>query len=307
MAGFSECPPYKGFTYFGRLQLVTMIRLGYDTINQLALLMAPNGKNNPIYLNGDQLVAFFNQYGHQDWYDFTDGNGICTPDIGEGLARVEYVRKRLEEYNKNENVLEVVKRFVGSFNHNETLIERINEILEENKPQARIIVNDEGKVEAELLNKSNYMLHRTFKMFISYSHDDDDHIAWVKQFAEDLKSEGFNIVYDQDNGMGASWTRFMNRGLANNERVLIIGTPEYCKRSQKSSGGTAYESTIINISLMRNLDSEKFIPILRRGSYETSFPILVSDRNGIDFRNDSKYEENLKELVKKLYTANSTK
>lgn len=276
------------------------IRLGSDTISQLSLLMAPNGKETPYYLNADQLVAFFNQYGHQDWYDFTDGKGICTPDIGEGLARMEYVRKRLDEYNKNFNALEVVKRFVASFKDNVLLVETANEILKENKPQVKICANEDGKVEVELLNPSAYILNQTMKLFISYSHDNDDHMAWVKKFAEDLKSEGFEVVYDQDNSLGASWTRFMCKGIAKNERVLIIGTPEYCRRSQKSSGGTAYESTIININLLRNLDTEKFIPVLRKGSYEKSFPILVSDRNGFDFSDDAKYESKLKDLVAKL-------
>ena len=276
------------------------IRLSSDTITQLSLLMAPNGKDNPYYLNADQLVAFFNQYGHQDWYDFMDAKGICTTDLGDGLARMEYVRKRLDEYNKNSNALEIVKRFVASFKDYETLAESVNEILKENNPQVRVSVNEDGKAEVELLNPSAFTLNQTMKIFISYSHDNDDHMAWVKQFAEDLKSEGFEVVYDQDNSLGTSWTRFMSKGIAKNERVLIIGTPEYCKRSQKSSGGTAYESTIININLLRNLDTEKFIPVLRKGTYEKSFPILVSDRNGFDFSDDAKYESNLKNLVAKL-------
>lgn len=99
------------------------------------------------YLNADELTAFFNKYGHHDWYDFTDGKGICTPDIGEGLARMEYARKRLEEYNKYGNALEVLKRFVVLFKDNERLIEQANNILEENKPQVYISVNADGKID----------------------------------------------------------------------------------------------------------------------------------------------------------------
>lgn len=280
------------------------IWLESDTIKQLALLMAPDSKNNPYYLNADDLVAFFNRYGHQDLYDFADGKGICTPDIGNCLARMEYVKKRLEEYNKNSNALEVVKRFVSTFKDNEALVECANKILEENNPQAYVSVNEDGKVESGLINQSDYLRHHTIKLFISYSHDDADHMAWVKQLAEDLKFAGFEVVYDQDNSLGASWIRFMNRGILKNERVLIIGTPEYSKRSQKCSGGTAYETTIININLLRNLDTEKFIPVLRRGTYEKSFPILVSDRNGLDFSDDAKYESNIKELISKLSNNN---
>lgn len=276
------------------------IRLGNDIINQLALFMAPNSKENPFYLNADKLVAFFNKYGQQDWYDFADGKGICTYDIGEGLARMEYVRKRLEAYNRNNNALELIKRFVASFNDNEGLIEQANEILKENKPEILVLKTDEGQIAVELMDSQSFLSHRKMKLFISYSHDDDEHMAWVKKFVEDLRAEGFEVEYDQDNKLGASWTRFMTKGIARNERVLVIGTPEYAKRSKKSSGGTAFETSIININLLQNLDTEKFVSILRKGTYQKSFPILLGDRNGVDFSDDAKYDARMKELVAKL-------
>ena len=262
--------------------------------------MAPNSKDNPFYLNADRLVALFNRYGHPDWYDFEDGKGICTNDIGEGLARMEYVRKRLEGYNRNNNALELIKRFIVLFNENEGLIEQTNEILKENKPNIQVLKIEKGKIAVELIDSQSFLSHQKMKLFISYSHDDDEHLAWVKQFAADLRTEGFEVEYDQDNKLGASWTRFMTKGLAKNERVLVIGTPEYAKRSRKSSGGTAFETSIININLLQNLDTEKFIPILRKGTYQKSFPILLGDRNGIDFRDDAKYDECMEELVSRL-------
>ena len=276
------------------------IRLGNDTVNQLALLIAPNSKDNPFYLNADKLVAFFNRYGHQDWYDFADGKGICTNDIGEGLARMEYVKKRLEEYNKNNNALELIKRFVALFNDNEDLIVLVNEIFKENKPEIQVHKSEEGKIAVELIDSQLFLSHRKMKLFISYSHDDDEHMAWVKKFVEDLRAEGFEVEYDQDNKLGASWTRFMTKGIARNERVLVIGTPEYMKRSKKSSGGTAFETSIININLLQNLDTEKFVSILRKGTYQKSFPILLGDRNGVDFSDDAKYDERMTELLSKL-------
>lgn len=276
------------------------IRLSSDTINQLVLLIAPNSKDNPFYLNADRLVAFFNRYGHHDWYDFADGKGICTNDIGECLARMEYVRKRLEEYNRNNNALELIKRFVASFNDNEGLIEQANEILKENKPEIRVLKTDAGKIAVELIDPHLFLSHRKMKLFISYSHDDDEHMAWVKQFVEDLRVEGFEVEYDQDNKLGASWTRFMTKGIAKNERVLVIGTPEYAKRSKKDTGGTAFETSIININLLQNLDTNKFVSILRKGTYKKSFPVLLGDRNGVDFSDDTNYDECMKELVSKL-------
>ena len=213
---------------------------------------------------------------------------------------MEYVRKRLEAYNRNNNALELIKRFVASFNDNEGLIEQANEILKENKPEIQVLKTDEGQIAVELMDSQSFLSHRKMKLFISYSHDDDEHMAWVKKFVEDLRAEGFEVEYDQDNKLGASWTRFMTKGIAKNERVLVIGTPEYAKRSKKSSGGTAFETSIININLLQNLDTEKFVSILRKGTYQKSFPILLGDRNGVDFRDDAKYDARMKELVAKL-------
>ena len=93
---------------------------------------------------------------------------------------------------------------------------------------------------------------------------------------------------------------FHDKRSCQNERVLVIGTPEYVKRSKKSSGGTAFETSIININLLQNLDTEKFVSILRKGTYQKSFPILLGDRNGVDFSDDAQYCECMTKLVAKL-------
>lgn len=68
-------------------------------------------------------------------------------------------------------------------------------------------------------------------LFISYSHDSKEHMDWVKQFASDLEALGeFEIYLDQNLPKGLSFTRFMEVGIANADKVLVIGTPEYKKR-----------------------------------------------------------------------------
>lgn len=70
------------------------------------------------------------------------------------------------------------------------------------------------------------------QVFISYSHDNDAHMQWVRKFADDLQEKGNMIVLlDQDLPKGASWTRFMQQGLMMSDRVLVIGTPNYLARS----------------------------------------------------------------------------
>ena len=44
----------------------------------------------------------------------------------------------------------------------------------------------------------------------------------------------------------------------------------------------------------------KFIPIIRKGSKEESYPHYLGNRKGLDMRDDSKYKEALNELVDNL-------
>ena len=58
-------------------------------------------------------------------------------------------------------------------------------------------------------------------LFISYSHDSDEHMAWVKKFADELAVLGdFEILLDQNLPKGYPFPRFMEKGLANADIVL---------------------------------------------------------------------------------------
>lgn len=137
-------------------------------------------------------------------------------------------------------------------------------------------------------------------IFISYSHDSDAHMEWVKHFVEDLRIHGgLTVLYDQDVPKGASFTRFMEIGMQTSDRVLVIGTQKYKEKCLRS-GGAAYEEALISNDLMNNIDSTKYFPILREGTFETSFPPILAGRNGDDFTDDSKYDQNLAGLISSL-------
>ena len=134
-------------------------------------------------------------------------------------------------------------------------------------------------------------------LFISYSHDSKEHKAWVKQFADDLSmAGGFEVLLDQNLPKGALFTRFMELGISGADKVLVIGTPGY-KRKAVSGNGVAFEEAIIGSELMRDIDSTKYYPILREGSFDESFPPILKGRNGDDMRDDAKYEENLRIII----------
>lgn len=137
-------------------------------------------------------------------------------------------------------------------------------------------------------------------IFISYSHDNDAHKQWVRKFADDLEKYGkFMILLDQDLPKGASWTRFMQQGLMMADRVLVIGTQNYKQRSL-NTGGVAFEESIISSDYMLDIDTTKYYPILRSGSFTDSFPPILASRNGDDFTDDTKYETNLQRVISEI-------
>jgi hypothetical protein len=116
---------------------------------------------------------------------------------------------------------------------------------------------------------------------------------WVKQFANDLEALGnFEIYLDQNLPKGLSFTRFMEVGIANADKVLVIGTPDY-KRKAEARNGVAFEEAIISTELMQDIDTLKYYPILRSGTFDTSFPPILQGRNGDDLTNDEEYQEKL--------------
>lgn len=137
-------------------------------------------------------------------------------------------------------------------------------------------------------------------IFISYSHDSESHMTWVKKLVEDLRQNSeITVLYDQDVPKGASFTRFMEIGMQAADKVLVIGTPKYKEKTLKSSG-VAFEEAIISSDLMNDIDSTKYYPILREGSFASSFPSPLIGRKGDDFTDNEQYEKNLQELIRSL-------
>ena len=134
-------------------------------------------------------------------------------------------------------------------------------------------------------------------LFIAYSHDSESHKTWVSKFAHDLMKLGdFEVLLDQDLPKGYPLPRFMELGISRADKVLIVGTPEYKKKAEQGKGA-AFEGSIISTELMNDIDSIKYYPILRSGTFETSFPTILQGRTGDDFSNDAEYKKKLRVVV----------
>lgn len=140
------------------------------------------------------------------------------------------------------------------------------------------------------------------KVFISYSHDDDGHKSWVYSLACKLLENGVDTILAQwDLQFGSNLLGFMERGLANSDRVIVVCTDNYNKKANAGIGGVGYEKNILTAELYVNQDTAKFIPCIRGASGAMKTPICLASRAYIDFSDNALFDVSLKHLLHELY------
>ena len=143
-----------------------------------------------------------------------------------------------------------------------------------------------------------------FRVFISYAHEGSGHRQWVEELAAHLRKNGVDASLDiWDLLPGQDIASFMESEIRNSDFVIIICTPEYARRSNCPVGGVGYEKNIISAEMLQAQDLRpKFIPVIKDGSPETSLPNYIGTRFAIDFTDNARYPEALRELLRTIYS-----
>jgi hypothetical protein len=124
------------------------------------------------------------------------------------------------------------------------------------------------------------------------------------KLATDLRKYGVDAVLDQwECKYGTDLHLFMEKGIRNSDRVLLVCTPAYQKKANVGKGGVGYERLVITSQIAKNIRTEKFICVLRGGSDKTAIPTFALNRVFTDFRDDTDYDERLLELLRDVHTA----
>lgn len=139
------------------------------------------------------------------------------------------------------------------------------------------------------------------KVFVSYSHDSQDHKKWVLDLAIRLRSNGVDAIIDQwELKPGDDLPHFMETHLANSDYVLMICSDRYVSKANSGTGGVGYEKMIVTADLMRNIDSNKVIPVIRqRGTHNV--PTFLKTKLFLDFSRDDDFEFSFDELIRTLH------
>ncbi len=134
-------------------------------------------------------------------------------------------------------------------------------------------------------------------VFISYSHDSEAHKAWVLRLATDLRERGVDATIDQS---GQDVSAFMQKGILEADRVLLVCSDAYVKKAEAGTGGVGFERLIVTGEVVQNIDTRKFIPLVRANPDEPRIPRFLGPRLYIDFNDDAAYEAKREELLREL-------
>ena len=136
-------------------------------------------------------------------------------------------------------------------------------------------------------------------IFISYCWENEEHEKWVEKFAKDLSTD-FNVLFDKNLPLGFDLSKFMEESVDKADKVLIVTTPRYKERADERTKGVGYEASLISNDIITDQNKPKFIPVIRIGTKEESYPRFLGNRKGIDMTDDSKYSQNLDTLIRDI-------
>jgi hypothetical protein len=140
------------------------------------------------------------------------------------------------------------------------------------------------------------------KCFVSYSADGVVHEKWVLKLATRVREKGVDVVLDQwDLEYGNDLPLFMETNVRESDFVVIVCTPPYAKKANASSGGAGYEKQIVTGEMFHGAKASKFIPLVRSGSDDEALPSYLKSRKYVDFRDDTKFDEKLDDLLHQLH------
>ncbi len=149
------------------------------------------------------------------------------------------------------------------------------------------------------------------RVFLSYSHDSDEHAARVLDLANTLRRDGIDAILDQylHRGPEEGWPLWMDRNIRDAHFVLMVCTATYLRRvmAEEKPGqglGVRWEGKLIYNRIYNDQPSgSRFIPILLPGSKPAYIPTPVLGHNRYEITSfhhaDSGYDGLYRHLVDK--------
>ena len=140
-------------------------------------------------------------------------------------------------------------------------------------------------------------------VFVSYSHDSQEHKQWVLALASRLRQSGIDAILDQwEIGPGGDLPHFMEQSIARSVRILMICTERYVDKANAGVGGVGYEKMIVTADLLKQIGSNRVIPIVRQGG-SIHLPTFLGSKLYIDLSTEDRFETGMDQLLRELLNA----
>jgi hypothetical protein len=135
-------------------------------------------------------------------------------------------------------------------------------------------------------------------VFISYSHDSQEHLDRVLAFANRLREDGIDATIDQyEVSPLDGWPVWMERQVRESSFVLVICTETYLKRAERreepgKGHGAIWESDITFQQIYdAGSKNEKFIPVLLEGGKRSDIPVPLRSATSYECSTEEGYWE----------------
>lgn len=288
---------YSGHTYFGSLLIK-------NVINSQKIVFKPSDSTLPI--GGKRIQDFIIKTptfkGHSiDNYIF----------VGRTFKEIA---KRLSKSNKQLTLISVdfENKAIMLFGSMNVDLNILNYIIEfSNQIKYSISYDFEGVLKHQGFDKKGVKAitqieerQKNPKVFFSYSWDNDDHRFWVLKLASDLIKKGIDVLIDEWDldSYNNDLHQFMETGIRDSDKVIMICTPNYAKKANERLGGVGIENTIITGEFYDKKKSNKFIPIIRKSNKNLteSLPSYLKTKFALNFTDDTQYKTKQEELIRKI-------
>ena len=146
---------------------------------------------------------------------------------------------------------------------------------------------------------------RHIKVFISYSHDSNNHRRRVLALSDKLRNDSLDCSIDryEENNPPSSWPLWCLRKIQDADFVLVVSTATYKRRfegrEKKGKGkGAKWEGFIITQELYEaEGESKKFIPVVLRKDDTGAIPALLRGTTYHNVSEDADYRALLRRLL----------
>ncbi|MBR3925030.1 MAG: TIR domain-containing protein [Kiritimatiellae bacterium] len=153
------------------------------------------------------------------------------------------------------------------------------------------------------MNNSSTSNHLTAsKVFISYSWDNQEVKDAVSQLVNQLKKDGVEVVFDQNDLLpGQDMNDFMlslkDKTIT---KVLIICDPTYKMKADARKSGVGKEVGIIQGEVLKNPTQTRIIPVVWDDDFENCLPNFLGDRYGLPFPRGKDIEQKYRKLLETI-------